>query len=117
MIITPAQIRAARALLGLTPEEVAARARIPVATLRALEAAATPDAVPAAALVGVQGALEDAGILFIGDGVQRLRAMSPEAAARYRAMLEITRRSGARFAGRDDLLTDGDMYDENGLPA
>lgn len=116
MIITPAQIRAARALLGLTPEEVAARARIPVATLRALEAAATPDAVPAAALVGVQGALEDAGILFIDEGVRRRHRRAADVEQEFRALMDISRRSAARLAGQD-LLTDDDLYDENGLPA
>jgi transcriptional regulator with XRE-family HTH domain len=116
MVITPAQIRAARALLGLTPEEVAARARIPVATLRALEEAATPDAVPETTLVGVQGALEDAGIQFIDEGVRRWHPTAVEIEQEFRTLMDISRRSAARLAGQD-LLTDDDLFDENGLPA
>ena len=31
--------------------------------------------------------------------------------------MEISRASAAELQGRSDLLTDDDLYDENGLPA
>lgn len=117
MEITPAQIRAARALLGLTPEQVAARAQVPVAALRALEEAGTLASGATGDVASVQTALEEAGAEFIPDGVRHSRFVSPEAEARYHAIMRIGKESAAVLAGRDDLLTDADLYDESGLPA
>jgi transcriptional regulator with XRE-family HTH domain len=77
-MISAAQIRAARGLLGWTPRELARRAILSDATVYALEhvvgLAANVDA-----LAGVQATLEAAGIEFLDDsdapGV-RLRSTS-----------------------------------------
>ncbi len=116
MLITPAQIRAARALLRIDQEELARRANVSVVTVRRLEA---PDGLVqgcAGNLRGIQHALEAAGAEFIDRGV-RQRAWTPEEIeARSQADHAIAERSAARFKDAPPF-TEDDLYDENGLPA
>jgi transcriptional regulator with XRE-family HTH domain len=117
MIITPEQIRAARALLRMDQDELARRAQVSMATIRRLEAVDGASRVAPATLDGVRQVLERAGAEFIEAGVRRRRQRSPEEIeARYRAIMEISQRSAAKLAGHE-ILTDDDLYDENGLPA
>lgn len=118
MLIMPEQVRAARALLRLDQDELARRASVAVATVRRLEAADGLDRVAPATLDGMRQALEAAGAEFIEDGVRRRQKASAEAEteALYRDLLAISLES-ARALARHALLTDDDLYDENGLPA
>jgi transcriptional regulator with XRE-family HTH domain len=63
-VLNPAQIRAARALLGWRQEDLAKVADIGVATVRRIEVLEGP-AGNVATLVRIQQALEKAGILFL----------------------------------------------------
>ena len=65
-MISTGQVRAARALLRWTAEDLANAAEVGVATIRRMEVL---DGIPAGnvkTLVAIQQALEDAGIEFIG---------------------------------------------------
>ncbi len=66
-MISTGQVRAARALLRWTAEDLANAAEVGVATIRRMEVL---DGVPAGnvkTLIAIQQALEDAGIEFIGN--------------------------------------------------
>ena len=114
MLITPDQIRAARALLRLEQDELARRANVSVVTVRRLEA---PDGITKVApgtVDEVQRALEAAGAEFIERGVRR-RAWTPEEREeRRRRITEIARRSAALQANLPPF-TEDDLYDEDGL--
>jgi transcriptional regulator with XRE-family HTH domain len=114
MLITPAQIRAARALLRLDQDELARRANVSVVTIRRLEA---PDGLSRVALGTVeeiQHVLEAAGAEFLERGV-RQRAWTPEEIeARYQRITAIAEKSAALFKGTPPFSED-DLYDENGL--
>lgn len=116
MEITPEQIRAARALLRLEQGELAERAHVSVVTIRRLEREQGSERVAPGTLAGVRKALEEAGAEFIPEGVRRRRTARPDACALYEDLRVISLRSAARLHGRA-LLTDADLYDENGLPA
>lgn len=81
-MIYPVQVRAARGLLGMGQEELAALASISIVTLKRLEAAGTEIRGAASTHLRLQRALEGAGIIFIeqsatqGPGV-RLRDPLP----------------------------------------
>jgi len=81
-MIVPRQIRAARALVGLSQHELADRAGVGIATIRRIEAAIDEITGSAQTLSRIQRALEAAGIVFIdqdegsGPGV-RLRKPLP----------------------------------------
>jgi transcriptional regulator with XRE-family HTH domain len=81
-LIYPIQIRAARGLLGMSQEELAARAELGVVTIKRLEAAGEEIRGSAKTTARIQRALEAAGIIFIdqdganGPGV-RLRNPLP----------------------------------------
>lgn len=66
--ITSAQIRAARALLGWSAQNLADQAAVGVATVRRAEAAeqGQPNLI-ATTLRAVKGALEAAGVIFIAE--------------------------------------------------
>lgn len=65
-MITSAQLRAARALLRWSAEDLAARAKIGVATIRRAEATDGPlVSMTAANQQAVQNALEGAGVIFV----------------------------------------------------
>lgn len=91
MLITPAQIRAARALLRLEDRELAERAHVPVATLRELESLEGFSTVAPTVVGQLREALEGAGVEFIENGV---RTRDPdEGDARILAIRERVRRS------------------------
>lgn len=114
MVASPEQLRAARALLRLGQDELARLAGVSAVTVRRAETGAA--GVSADAMDGLRRALEMAGIDFIERGVQRRAAVRPDKEERYRAMMEIARRSAERQA-RLPRITEDDLYDENGLPA
>jgi transcriptional regulator with XRE-family HTH domain len=65
-MMTPAQSRMARAAIGWTTTELAKAAKVGISTVNRFE---TDQAVPIpATLAAIQRALEDAGIVFLGDG-------------------------------------------------
>jgi transcriptional regulator with XRE-family HTH domain len=113
--ITSDQIRAARVLLRLQQAELAVRAGVSIATLRRLESGQGGKAVAAGTVNCVREVLEKAGAEFIPDGVRRRRARRLDAAELYEDLRSISLRSAARLLGRD-LMTDRELYDENGLP-
>jgi transcriptional regulator with XRE-family HTH domain len=116
MLITPDQIRAARALLRMDQEELARRANVSIVTIRRLEATDGCSKVAAGTVQGIQRALEAAGAEFVERGVRR-RAWTPEEVeARYQAGIAIAMRSAARLKDAPPF-TEDDLYDENGLPA
>jgi len=113
-MVTPEQIKAARALLRMEQDELAKRAGVSVTTIRRLEAADREYAVAEETAEGVQNALQEAGVEFIHDGV-RLK-QKEDAEALYRKLLEIAKES-AKLQEEGDRFTEDDLYDENGLPA
>ena len=116
MLITPDQIRAARALLRLDQDELARRAHVSTVTVRRLESVHGLEAVAPGTVDEIQRALEDAGAEFIDRGVRRREPTPEEREARFQAGLEISRRSAAVL--RDaPIFTEADLYDENGVPA
>ena len=64
-MVNPAQIRGARALLGMRQQELADLASMSVVTLKRLEAAGTTVRGSARTIASLQRALEEAGIVFI----------------------------------------------------
>ena len=114
MIITPEQVRAARALLRLEQDELARRAQVSVATVRRLEAAEGAGRVTLATLDGVRAVLETAGAEFIPDGVRR-RPGRPDAAARFKDLQSISLQSAAALTGHEPIR-EAELYDEAGLP-
>ena len=62
--MTPAQCRAARAMLGLEREELAAQAAVAPATLAAFE---DGEDMPAEIVATLRAALENAGVIFIAE--------------------------------------------------
>ena len=62
--MTPAQCRAARAMLGLEREELAAQAAVAPATLAAFE---DGEDMPAEIVARLRAALENAGVIFIAE--------------------------------------------------
>jgi transcriptional regulator with XRE-family HTH domain len=64
-MIRPTQIRAARALLGLSQTDLAEMAKIGVATIRRIEGTEDEVSGTALTLVRIQRALEAKGVLFI----------------------------------------------------
>jgi hypothetical protein len=115
MVITPEQIRAARALLRMAQDDLARRAHVPVDSIRGLEDSSSVSAAPAEVLTVVRQALEEAGVEFIHRGVRTRPELRPDYAERLARIQEISRRSAERLRGHE-LLTDDDLYDENGLP-
>jgi transcriptional regulator with XRE-family HTH domain len=116
MNVTPEQIRAARALLRLEQAEVAQRAHVSIVTIRRLEGADGSERVTPVTLEGVRQVLEQAGVEFIPNGVRRRPSARTDASSLYDDLRAISLRSAARLQGRE-LLTDADLYDEDGLPA
>jgi transcriptional regulator with XRE-family HTH domain len=114
--ITSEQVRAARALLGLDQAHLAERARVSVVTIRRIERGQSIRRVAPGTLAGVRQALEKAGAEFIPDGVRRRPAARNCALTLYEDLRAISLKSAARLEGRE-LLTDTDLYDENGMPA
>jgi len=116
MMVTPEQIRAARALLRLEQGELARRAHVSVITIRRLEAEQGAERVTPVTLEGVRQALEQAGAEFIEGGVRRRHVERPDAAARFEELRAISLRSATKLH-QHDQLDEADLYDEDGLPA
>jgi transcriptional regulator with XRE-family HTH domain len=117
-MVTPEQIRAARALLRLEQRELAERAHVSIATLRRLEAAEEVSAVSPETLNQVRQALESAGVDFIYGGVRRLKKRSPEEVQeRVRAIMEAVDEFNRKYPPTNPDFSEDDLYDENGLPA
>lgn len=116
MLITPDQIRAARALLRMDQEELAGRANVSVVTVRRLEAPNGRSKVAASTFEEVRRALEQAGAEFLDEGVRRRKRSPEEIEARVQAGLAIAAECAERLKGTP-VFTEDDLYDENGLPA
>ncbi len=114
MLITPDQIRAARALLRIDQEELARRANVSVVTVRRVEAPGGLSKVAPGTFHEIQQALEAAGAEFIERGVRRRNRTPDEIEARVQAILAIAAESAARQA-KLPPFTEDDLYDENGL--
>lgn len=78
--LTGRQIAAARALVGLSQAEVAAKANISVPTLKRMEASEGPASGLANNVAAVMRALEEAGVEFLNHGQPgvRLKKAKPE---------------------------------------
>ena len=113
-MITPEQIKAARALLRMEQDELAKRAGVSVTTVRRLEAAKGDYAVAGETAEGVQMALQEAGVEFIHDGVL-LRRGKEETEALIRKLHAIAQESARRLRDTPQF-TEDDLYDEHGLP-
>jgi transcriptional regulator with XRE-family HTH domain len=116
MLITPDQVRAARALLRMDQEELARRSNVSVVTVRRLEAPDGLSKVSLGTFDEVQRTLEAAGAEFIDQGVRRRSWTPDEIEARYQRMKAISERSAALFRDAPPFSED-DLYDEDGLPA
>jgi transcriptional regulator with XRE-family HTH domain len=116
MTPSPDQLRAARALLRIEQEDLARRAAVSVATIRRLEIPEGEGRVASATLRAVQQALEQAGAEFIIQGVRRRQQPRPDADTLYRDLQAISRESAGLLA-EHAILTDRDLYGEDGLPA
>ena len=116
MVITPDQIRAARALLRMDQDELAHRANVSLVTVRRLEAPDGLAKVGSGTVDEVQRALEAAGAEFIDRGVRRRQRTPEEIEARVRGILAIARES-ADLLKDAPPFTEDDLYDGNGLPA
>jgi transcriptional regulator with XRE-family HTH domain len=116
MLITPDQIRAARALLRIDQDELARRANVSVVTVRRLEAPDGLSKVSLGIFDEVQRALETAGAEFIDRGVRRRQRTPEEIEARVQAIMAIAARSAALLKDAPPF-TEDDLYDKNGLPA
>jgi transcriptional regulator with XRE-family HTH domain len=116
MLVTPDQIRAARALLRMDQEELAHRANISVVTVRRLEAPNGLSRVAPSTFEEVQRALEQAGAEFLEEGVRRRKQSPEEIEARVQAGLAIAAECAALLKGAPAFSED-ELYDEHGLPA
>jgi len=114
MLITPEQIRAARALLRLDQASLAHDAGISIVTLRRLEEAHGLSKVAPATVDRVRRTLEKAGAEFIDRGVRRGRPTPDDIRATRRDIDRIVARSVALMADCPPL-TDEELYDETGL--
>ncbi|MFG1277875.1 helix-turn-helix domain-containing protein [Xanthobacter autotrophicus] len=76
--LTGRQIAAARALVGLSQVEVAARANISVPTLKRMEASEGPASGMANNVAAVMRALEEAGVEFLNHGQPGVRLKAGE---------------------------------------
>jgi transcriptional regulator with XRE-family HTH domain len=67
-VITSAQLRAARALLGIDQRELAQRCGLSLPTIQRMEGSGGVIRGNVDSLMKLVGALEDAGIVLIGEG-------------------------------------------------
>jgi len=80
-MIYPCQIRAARALIGMSQQELAVRSSVGLATIKRIEAVGSDITGTAKTLVKIQKALEASGIRFIdeadgaGPGLRLIRPL------------------------------------------
>ncbi len=66
-MLEPAQIRAARALLGWRQEDLSKASGVGTATIQRIEKSDRPITGYVSTIVRIQAAFEDAGVLFIDD--------------------------------------------------
>jgi transcriptional regulator with XRE-family HTH domain len=66
-MLAPAQIRAARAILGWRQEDLSKASGVGTATIHRIEKSNQPVTGYASTILRIQEALEDAGVLFIDD--------------------------------------------------
>jgi transcriptional regulator with XRE-family HTH domain len=66
-MLEPAQIRAARALLGWRQEDLSKASGVGTATIQRIEKSDRPTTGYVSTLMRIQAAFEDAGVLFIED--------------------------------------------------
>lgn len=114
MLITPDQIRAARALLRLDQTTLAHDAGISVVTLRRLEERHGLSKVAPSTVELVRSVLEKAGAEFIDGGVRKSTLTPDDIRSLKRDIDEIVA-WGAALAAKYPPMTDDDLYDENGL--
>jgi transcriptional regulator with XRE-family HTH domain len=114
MLITPEQIRAARALLRLDQATLARDAGVSVITLRRLEEQNGLSKVAPATVEVVRRVLEKAGAEFIDRGVRR-SALTPAAIRSIKRDIDKIVARGAALMAKHPPLTDDELYDENGL--
>jgi transcriptional regulator with XRE-family HTH domain len=114
MLITPDQIRAARALLRMDQDELARRANVSVVTVRRLEAPDGLGKVGPGMVDEITRTLEAAGVEFIERGVRRRKRTPDEIDARVRKILGIAAESAALLKDAPPF-TEDDLYDEDGL--
>lgn len=114
MLITPEQIRAARALLRLDQAKLARDAGISVVTLRRLEQTHGLATVAPATVDRVRDVLVQAGAEFIDRGVRRSAATAEDIETIKRDIDRIVARS-ALMMQQNPPLADDELYDENGL--
>ncbi|MGH7108586.1 MAG: hypothetical protein ACREFT_18990 [Acetobacteraceae bacterium] len=81
-----------------------------------MEAQSGNERVTPATFSRVRAALEEAGVVFIPDGVRRRPAGRGDVRERFHKLRGISLCSAARLQGREKLAN-ADLYDENGLPA
>jgi len=119
LMITPDQIRAARALLRLDQAEVARQAHVSLATIRRVERAGDEPHASERAIASIRRALEAAGAEFIDDGVKRRRheRTAEEKDALFRDLMAISQRSAQFLAEHPGAFSEDELFDENGLPA
>jgi transcriptional regulator with XRE-family HTH domain len=115
-MITPEQLRAARALLGMDQAELARRAQVSVTTVRRMESEDPPIRVAGSTVDEICRVLETAGIEFIDNGVRRRRMSRRDPETLYREMRLIAQRSALLLDGQPPL-SEADLYDDHGLPA
>jgi len=113
MLITPEQIRAARALLRLDQATLAHEAGISVITLQRLEDRHGLSNVAPATVDTVRRTLEKAGAEFIDRGVRR-SVPAPEVIQSVKDDIDHIVDRGAAFLARHPPLTDDDLSDESG---
>lgn len=66
--ISPAQVRAARALLGISVDELSAESGVSAFVILQCESPVAGKAVDAGALTALHGALQRLGVTFLADG-------------------------------------------------
>jgi transcriptional regulator with XRE-family HTH domain len=66
-MLEPAQIRAARALLGWRQSELSKASGVGTATIRRIENGGSPISGNVSTVIRIQGAFEKAGILFMNE--------------------------------------------------
>ena len=114
MLITPEQIRAARALLRLDQTTLAQYAGVSVITLRRLEDRHGLSKVAPSTVDVVRRALEKAGVEFIDHGVRRTTPAAETIQAIKADIDRIVARGSAMLA-KHPPLTDDELYDEDGI--
>ena len=114
MLITPEQIRAARALSRIGQTALAQEAGISVITLRRLEDHHGLSNVAPATVDLVRRALEKAGAEFIDRGVRR-SVPSPAAIQSIKNDMDRIVMDAAALMARHPPMTEEELYDENGL--